>query len=546
MWTKRVVTEMTGRDPLGLSRVGDTIKDFLLSGINTNNTRARYYSFYTWAIWHIEHEERVRSDREFATAFRRREAAMAIATVACDSTNSPIGIKAVRPRYESGIETGIFDCDFKVLPSNTLGGYGQYYAGSLNRLGLTHRPEDSYDVVTAGAAERLAAAFQSTIERTPYIRKQFFKETKIPKGDLLKSAEGLTLDALSRPFCQEEKQGLIDVFFGLNDDNSFLPRRDSLALILHATSEYEKHGVNSDASRWNTLDEYLLYAFYYRVLWLDGKTARYQAPEQVAFCRDMWGQFCLHQFLTQALEGLLCAVLQAVTADSAGLTPNEVVASVITLEFRETLANATSKDCSRPRDLLAAFGVRDIPNEATSSRLRKTIKPTHGLSEAQALGWGVGGAPFETARAMLLLVTLYGKWRGAGPDLAFNYVSTRAGQDLWAGNLLPSMDRWVKDDLTWEGALHEMVEVFILNQHDRVMYEKGKLDSCWLQRVSGRVIKEQDYQPTWRSSRHWNAIRIMHDLGLVRLSDEQKISVTSQGRKVLDKALRLSRGTEED
>lgn len=38
MWTKRVVPEGRGRDPSGLSRVGDTIKDFLLGGINTRSS----------------------------------------------------------------------------------------------------------------------------------------------------------------------------------------------------------------------------------------------------------------------------------------------------------------------------------------------------------------------------------------------------------------------------------------------------------------------------------------------------------------------------
>ena len=51
-WTKRVATEMTGRDPLGLSRVGDMIKDFLLSGINTNNTRALLFILHMGALAH--------------------------------------------------------------------------------------------------------------------------------------------------------------------------------------------------------------------------------------------------------------------------------------------------------------------------------------------------------------------------------------------------------------------------------------------------------------------------------------------------------------
>lgn len=545
MWTKRVATEMTGRDPLGLSRVGDLIKDFLLSGINTNNTRARYYSFYTWALWHMEREERVSGEREFAAAFRRREAAMALATVAHDSASSTIGIKAVGPQYDTGMETGVFDCGFKLL-KNTLGGYGQYYAGSLGRLGLTHRPENSFDVVTPGAAEELAKSFQTAIENTPYVRKKLYRDTKISKKDLLASAEGLTLDALDRPECREERRRLVDIFFGLDGGGSFLPRRDSLSLILHALAEYEAQGVRPDASRGHLLDKHLLYAFYYGVLLLEGKTVLHRVPEPLVFCRDMWRQFCLHQFLTQALEGLLRAVLEVLTVDPAGLTLDEVVATVTAPDFRQTLTDTTGVDCQRPRDLLAAFGVGDVPEEATSSRLRKTIMPTHRLSEAQILGWEVGGAAFETARAALMLATLYAKWRGAGQDLSFNYVSTRAGQDLWAGSILPTLDRWLDAGLTWEEALRELIEVFILNQHDRVMYEKGRLDSSWLQRAGGRIIKEQDYKRAWRSSRHLNAVLIMRDLGLVRLSEDQEVSVTSQGRKVLDQALRLSRGTQEE
>lgn len=546
MWTKRVVTEGSGRDPLGLSRVGDTIKDFLLSGINTNNTRARYYSFYTWALWNIEREERVRGDQEFAAAFRRREAAMAVATVAHDPATSPIGIKAVGPRYESGAETGIFDCDFRVLPSNSLGGYGQYYAGSLNRLGLTHRPENSFDVVTPSTGESLAAAFHSTVENTPYVRKQLYREAKLPKRDLLESAAELTLDALGRGPCREERRRLIEIFFGLGGGDSFVPRRDSLALILHTASEYEEHGFSPDATRGDTLDEYILYAFYYGVLWLDDRVVPHQVPEPLAFCRDMWQQFCLQQFLTQSLEGILCSVLEAVTTDPAGLTLDEVVASLAGDDFLETFADATGEDCSRPRDLLAAFGVREIPDDAASARMRETLAPTHELSEAETLGWEYGGPDFETARAVTLLATLYVKWRGAGRSLAFNYVAERAGQDLWAGSLLPSLDRWLDEGLTWEEALRELIEVFVLNQHDRVMYEKGKLDSCWLQRVGGRVVKEQDYAPAWRSSRHLNAVLIMNDLGLVRVSDEREISVTPEGRKVLKRALRSSSGTQEE
>lgn len=550
MWTKRVATEMSGRDPLGLSRLGDTIKEFLLSGINTNNTRARYYSFYCWALWHIEHEESPRGYREFVDAFRRREAAMALATMAHNRETSPVGVKAVRPRLDEGITTGLFDSDFKVLPSNSLGGYGQYYAGSLYHLKLYHRPEDSFDLVTPVVGEALARAFHTTIENTPYIKKELFRVTEIAKGDLLKSAEFLTLDALDRNFCKAEREGLINAFFGFNDGEvgeTAVLRRHSLALILHAITEYERNGARPDASAGGDLDEYLLYAFYYNVLWLDDeKTVAYHEPKELTFCQGLWRQFCLHQFLTQALELVLYGVLELLSVDAAGLPPDEISDRLTGSDFPDALVEVTGRSCGRPCDLLAALGVKAMPDEAASRKLQEKLLPTHELSEAQILGLEVGSAQREAARGVLLLATLYGKWRGVAQDYALGYVASRAGQDVWVGRILPALDHWLDPQVSWEEALRALVETFVLNQHDRVMYEKGKLESCWFQRTGGRVVKEQDYEPAWRSSRHYNAVRIMRDLGLVTIDEDNEVSVTTGGRRTLEKALKLSHGAQED
>ena len=125
-WTKRVATE-GGRDPLGLSGVAFRITDYLLSGIVTTTERARYYSFYTWVIWHIANEEPTEDFQEFVNAFRRREAAMALATLAADTSASPVGVDATRKYFARGNETGSFDCNFQVLPSNRLGGWSKLH-----------------------------------------------------------------------------------------------------------------------------------------------------------------------------------------------------------------------------------------------------------------------------------------------------------------------------------------------------------------------------------------------------------------------------------
>jgi len=80
-WTKRVSIEEGGRDPLGLSRVSGMITDFLLQGIITQTYRARYYSFYCWAIWHIEAEEKPATYQQFAAAFQRRDTLFTLASL---------------------------------------------------------------------------------------------------------------------------------------------------------------------------------------------------------------------------------------------------------------------------------------------------------------------------------------------------------------------------------------------------------------------------------------------------------------------------------
>ena len=71
----------------------------------------------------------------------------------------------------------------------------------------------------------------------------------------------------------------------------------------------------------------------------------------------------------------------------------------------------------------------------------------------------------------------------------------------------------------------------------RIMYEKRRLDSCWLRRTEGRIFKDQDYEPVWRASRFYNSVRIMNDLDLIRIDAEKSLILTSQGRKLVSKIL---------
>lgn len=536
LWTKRVATE-SGRDPLGLSRLGDALKDYLLSGINSNNNRARYYSFYCWALWHIAREEQPANEEVFKTAFRRREAAMAIATKLDAPSSSPIGVKAVGPKLDEGRQRGRFDCGFRVLPASTLGGYGQDYAGSLHRLGLAYRPEGApHDLVPEGKAEELAMAFHSVVEGTLYITKSRFRERWLEVSELEQTSKFLSLEALAQPFCARERELLTALLFDLGSKRP-TPRSGSLCLLLHAIEEYERHGVLPVAKG---LDVYLLYAFYYKSLWLDEECQPYRPPDQLTLVCDWWGQFCLHQFLTQALEYLLCAILEVITTDPNGLPLAEIIRRLIDKEFRGTLHDILGQSCGRPKHLMTAIGVDAQPTESVSRRLQRELVPTHRYCEAQLLIEEWGGPGRQAAIALALLSTLYGKWRGIEDAT----VDTRVyGGALCAGPVLISLDRWLDPALSWEIALSELVERFIIRQHERVWLEKHNIESRWLDWSDGRIRKEQDYTPLWRSSRHASAVNVMADLGLIKISQGRELSVTPLGQQILKKALTLDHGT---
>lgn len=534
-WTKRVITDSGGRDPLGLSRVAQTITDFLLTGIITTTDRARYYSFYCWALWHIDREDNAKTYQDFVDGFRRREAALALATRLNNPSTSPVGVVAVDAQMAAGSVSKVLNSDFRVLPSNPLGGYGQYYAGSLYQLRLTHRQELGIDKVTEGNAEGLAKQYHSAIERTPYITKKLYAQKTFPVEDLKKSARFLTLDALSDSFAARERKMLLEMFFSLDDkapsqrDNL---RRKSLAQILFMISEYERYGRPVKKDR---LDWYIVYpTYYYDLLYLSEKEGvSYVPPETFSECHSFWKQFCLQQLFTQALESVMFAILETVGSESSGLTLEATISRLIGQRFSDLITGHTGDVCHKPRDLLRALSLDGIPDEDKCLYLQNKLSLFDKISEASLLKIERKSPDTTLACGVMMLSVLYGKWRGITHNKGLSYVGQAVGAELWLWSIFPSLDQWFDSDTTWQMALCDLVEKFILNQHDRIMYEKRRLDSCWLHRVDGRIVKDQDYDPRWRSSRHWNAVSILKDLDLLSIDDKDQIFVTPEGKNVL-------------
>jgi hypothetical protein len=400
--------------------------------------------------------------------------------------------------------------------------------------------EDGIDRVTEGNAVDLATCFHDSVKKTPYIKKLLYLEKTIALKDLELSKQFLTIDALPEPVCHQEREILRKIFFSFDKEKTGereLLRRLSLAQILYVISEYESKG---QPARFDDVDWYLVFpVYYYSVLEFEDKsTSPYVCPDKFAVCHSLWKQYSLQQFVTQAIENLLYAVLETVGSESGGMSLDDTISMLLKSDFMSILKDVTGNTCKYPWQLLASFDVDKIPEERDSLKLQKKLSITNEKSEAGILGRDEKSPGSALAIAMLLLSCIYGKWRGIKSDIGCSYVVQHAGHELWMGFVIPYLDSWLKKETTWADTLRYMIESFIINQHDRIMYEKRRLDSCWLSRVEGKLVKEQDYDPKWRSSRHGNAVTILRDLGFVEIdSDDKKISITKDGRKILQQAM---------
>ena len=140
---------------------------------------------------------------------------------------------------------------------------------------------------------------------------------------------------------------------------------------------------------------------------------------------------------------------------------------------------------------------------------------------------------------MLLLLLLYGKWRGRNDEDALLRVADEAKEELWLGTTFPWLDAWLAEQLDWRQAAEWLLE-WTAMRHDQVKFQKRKLDASWFELANGRFVKQQDIVPGFRASRHGNATTVLQDLGLIiHAGLDQPLLLTARGKQVLNEVIQL-------
>jgi hypothetical protein len=529
--------EGSGRDPLGLSRVSDNFTDLLLPSIITTTNRARYYSFYPWAL--RESLESLGDDdgtTDFIDEFRKREAAFAIASKLGKETDfSIVGIDQVNLELSKVSEEDSITTVFKVLPANPWGGFGQYYGGCLQGLGLGNWAEDGFWHVSTKRGSKLADEFAKSVAGTSYVGKNCGNMETVPLQILRESSSDFSLDGIRHDDAKDERILLTQMFFDLDEDaqiHGSSHRQATLGQLLHVLDAYES--IESAPTRKDVAGSCLYWPHYYGCLYgSNGRSVPYAANSIFSETSAYWRQFCAHQFFTYAAEELLQAILDAISKTAEGLTKTELVEALLATGFAEELDLITNRNLSGPAALLQFFGAGE-----NSEQVQARFSANHPLAEWWIYS-GDSEKPISTrlGRAFAILAQLHSKWRRS-EDAALEDVEEKADGEWWLGTCFEWGDSWLSEDTDWTTAISELIDE-VHSHHELVKFQKHKLDAAWVEKTGDRYSKLQDLNPEFRSNRHGNAAMILQDLCVLKDGgNDDHLLLTAWGRSILKNVIK--------
>lgn len=540
-WTKYRVVEGEGRDPLGLARVSNSITDALLPGITTLTNRARYYSFFTWAVREALRESGGVSPR-FVESFTRRDDAFLLACIAHhEPEDLPTGVVGSHQgnRFWRSGGRGNIELDFRTLPASKLGGLDQYYRGAMRSLGLLTVDESTgLDAPTEDLGIKLADEFASSIASSTYIRKQLVHEDELSRRAI--KDLGATCCVCRLGTAPREQLLLRSIFFqlvGPRAGKSSL-QRATLVLLLDIIDFATKSGDPLPA------DYHPSYWLLRRILYFDRTPVgvAYEPPSSLMEAAAFWQAFQAHWYLSVFLEHMAQAVLELLRENPTGLNLEALTDQCVREQtFRDTL-NDPNMPLKAWMKKLMGGGF----SEETSERFHAKWGHDSGRSEEtifDQLSDLEDSAPSERASLAFYGIScvVARNLRNRATD-AWTRIGAHAPNQLWPTVLISSFEDAIVDgSQTLGGQFQRTIAEQIMAQHDFVLYDKNRLENRRIGREGQRFVYVADIHPSPHSSRLQAAFNILDDLGLLsekRINDEIHITLSRPGTKLRADVLR--------
>jgi hypothetical protein len=301
-------------------------------------------------------------------------------------------------------------------------------------------------------AKNLAKEYGANIAKTPWIEKGLYEKDEVSLNDLKKSAEAMSLDSLLEPWASQEKDELIKIFFAPEGgaDATKSQRMKTLLLIMHIIDNCAV--LDKKLTKDKLYDSGFVAPMYYREIPLTvNTTAPYVTPIDLKSCAEYWELFTCHYFLTYALESLLEGGLEVAGGSMTGVSIPELIDSLTGQDFKVQLMRETGVSAITPLGYLSWLGAEQIPpskDDAQKFAQRGTLLSK--FSEMKVIEHKCKTPGELTWKGFATILRLYIRWRGRQTEYGFIELSRSALNELWIGNLIPTLDSLFTQNLSWK------------------------------------------------------------------------------------------------
>lgn len=530
----------TGIDHLGTQAPCGMIYGQLLPGITNVTDRARYYSFYPWLVWSYDQRYVKDNHAHFVERFRRADCLFTLIaerhSQVSDQDDERHGIamvgrtklvpalarlKAGDPLRLSQYATTENSADRYFV--NRLGGLSQYYAGTLANLMIMESSTTSWARYSKEYGTLLAQNFDADIPGQRFW--EMVEGDEVTQVDL---DELSSFCACNIPSSPSECQQLTDIFFdskGVYAEEGE-QRRRSLALIQQL--------VDALPDGKDLTEEVFRACVYTGALPAGGP---WIIPQALQSTCAHWVVYVRNDLLSVAFQTIFAICLQELqplTSDQ-----RQVFGSI------EAFANwfAHSENMAEVSNELGQTSFEELVthSRAQGPDLTDWGNKAHEIQLGKQLiaGWAGGEeVTLLLARSLKLLAMLV-----ARDDLSQLPYSGLTISKEWLRdypiNLTSFRDRcidWQKMSL--EKVMSELM-LWSMDTHLRVALRKLRQSSrsTFQLRPSERgleVVCDQVPPPSQTTPRFRQAVRILHDLGLLMRDDEGKTRLTDSGRSLME------------
>jgi hypothetical protein len=567
-WNKELPSA-SDADPLGLNlRVSARLANELLHCITSITPRARYYSFFPWALEDYNDNERGTSkDRKRILGILVRERAMVLGAVLhhdglpCDG-GALGGSKPAKDLATNGKKS--YELSRWQHLQAPEGQFGAAYKGSLINLGIFKTDgTDVEDEATIGTDEldqsvqaievkelsaigkRLAESFAASIRRTKYVTENWSLKNTVTANVLKQFGARAGLCEISGKQASDLAT-LRSMFFaheGFLTKGSHYRRRMSLLLLLECIGRAHAAGIAFSNSVFSDI-------CYFREIVVDDeklKSISIKIPAALHDVAERWRVYHIHNYLAVALQSFLVSIVRVIRDRPGGVARSSLfdglLSSAINTQFKEIFGINLPKEFFEltPREMLAISGIALPKSLADIDACTFSLPIASPFSERNVENLLVNSKANDASGIALSAMLFYQvilRYPVAVAASFSNWYEQHV-YDRYTDISVPGIieflqaefgESWV--DRSNREILDRVIWRFVVRQHQTMSYERGFGGSAPLFHVDDATIigTNTDYtDPRADNARFGSALQILTDLGLVLWNPEEGYSRSPGG-----------------